>query len=65
MNIAPAAESAQVLNPEAGKNQRAVAGLEGNVAANVNDGYVKSFEKKEAPAHAVETFVGLQGVSSQ
>jgi len=44
MYRAPAAAEAQVLNPEAGKNRKVVAGLDGPAAERVNASYTKSFE---------------------
>ncbi len=61
----PAVQLAQTLNPEAGKNRKVVAGLDGAVAKNVDAAYVKSFETQKGSTRAVDTFVGLSGLSSQ
>jgi hypothetical protein len=53
----------QVLNPEAGKNRKVVAGLDGPAAAVVNESYVKGFDR-QTPTKATEAFVGLSGISN-
>lgn len=63
MYRAPAAAQSQILNPEAGKNRKVVAGLDGAAAGEVTKSYTKSFER-EVPKSASETFVGLSGISS-
>jgi len=49
----------QTLNPEAGRNQKVVAGLSGDAAQNVNDAYANSFGASEA----TEGFQGVEGLS--
>lgn len=49
-----AMKDAQTLNPEAGRNQKAVAGLGGAAAGKVNEAYVQSFG-------AADTAGGFQG----
>jgi hypothetical protein len=63
MYRAPQTAQAQILNPEAGKNQRVVAGLDGPAAEQVNASYVQSFERT-AETKAAQTFAGLAGISS-
>jgi len=63
MYRAPQTAQAQILNPEAGKNQRVVAGLDGPAAEQVNASYVNSFERT-AETKAAQTFAGLAGISS-
>ncbi len=63
MYRAPQTAQAQILNPEAGKNQRVVAGLDGPAAEQVNTTYVQSFERT-AETKAAQTFAGLAGISS-
>jgi hypothetical protein len=53
----------QTLNPEAGKNRKVVAGLDGPAAATVNKAYVEGFERQKA-TKATEAFVGLTGISN-
>jgi len=60
---APTAAHAQVLNPEAGKNRKVVAGMDGPAAEQVNKSYVKAFDR-EPPKKAIEGFAGLSGVSA-
>lgn len=54
----------QTLNPEASKNRKAVAGMDGAVARNVNESYQKTFQKK-APqgsnARAGLSYIGFEG----
>ena len=63
MYRAPQTAQSQILNPDAGKNRRVVAGLDGPAAEQVNQSYVKSFERT-AETKAVQTFAGLAGISS-
>ena len=60
----PAMVAAQTLNPEAGKNRKVVAGLDGAAAKNVELGYVNSFERKASTEKIGASFVGLSGISS-
>jgi hypothetical protein len=52
----------QTLNPDAGKNRRAVAGLEATAAANAYDGYSKSFIR--SPGTSTQGFQGTEGLGS-
>jgi hypothetical protein len=52
----------QVMNPEAGKNRKVVAGLDGNAAANVSESYSKTFIKTEK--QSTTSFQGLEGLST-
>jgi len=54
---------AQTLNPDASKNHKVVAGLDGTAASKVNESYTKTFDRK-APTSAVDTFAGLSGLSN-
>jgi hypothetical protein len=63
MYRAPEAARLQTLNPEAGKNHKVVAGLDGAAADQVNKSYVKGFER-QTETKAVQTFAGLAGISS-
>lgn len=47
----------QTLNPDASKNRKVVAGLDGRAAANTNTSYTKSFEVNR-PTSAKEAYVG-------
>lgn len=60
----PAMMAAQTLNPEAGRNRKVVAGLDGKAAASVNDAYAKSFQRQKAQVGATEGFQGLSGLST-
>ncbi|MFN2376859.1 MAG: hypothetical protein ABR538_10000 [Candidatus Binatia bacterium] len=64
-NAVPAMRQAQMLNPDAGRNRKAVAGLDGKVAANVQDGYAKSFQKQTTAQRATATFAGLEGLAAE
>lgn len=59
----PAVTRAQTLNPEAGKNRKVVAGLDGAAATQASASYVKSFER-QSPGKAVESFTGLSGIAN-
>lgn len=59
----PSMREAQTLNPDAGKNRKVVAGLDGRAGAKVSESYAKSFEKQQGQQKAVETFQGMSGVS--
>lgn len=59
----PAMRQAQMLNPDAGRNRKAVAGLDGKVAVNVQDGYAKSFQKQTTAQRATASFSGLEGLA--
>jgi len=59
----PSMRYAQTLNPEAGKNRKVVAGLDGNAAQNVSDSYANSFERK-AETDSTASFQGLEGLGS-
>jgi len=61
----PAMRQAQMLNPDAGRNRKAVAGLDGKVAAHVQDGYAKSFERKSTAQRATASFAGLEGLAAE
>jgi hypothetical protein len=63
MYRAPVVAQSQILNPEAGKNRKVVAGLDGPAAEQVNHAYVQSFER-EAETKAADTFSGLAGIAS-
>ena len=59
----PTINQSQVLNPDAGKNRKVVAGLDGAAAANVGVAYSKSFSKEQASqGRAALSFIGLQGI---
>ncbi len=60
----PAMRSAQTLNPEAGRNRKVVAGLDGAPAKSVSDGYAKSFQRQNSQVGATESFQGMGGLSS-
>jgi len=66
MDDAPRVTKSQILNPDAGRNPRVVAGLDAAVAKNVNESYQKSFVKADAgQQRAAMTFLGLQGIGDQ
>jgi hypothetical protein len=58
----PTVRAEQTLNPEAGKNRKVVAGLDGSAAVNVGEGYAKSFEREQG--QSTEGFQGLSSLSS-
>lgn len=60
----PSMREAQTLNPDAGKNRKVVAGLDGRAGAKVSEGYSKSFEKQQGQQKATESFQGMAGVSA-
>ena len=64
MAAVPAAERAQTLNPEAGRNRRVVAGLDGEAAKRVSESYAKSFSPEEQKPPSV-TFMGFKGVGNE
>lgn len=53
----PAVQEAQTLNPDASKNRKVVAGLDGHAAVATVAGYTKTFEASRATS-AKEAFVG-------
>jgi hypothetical protein len=59
----PTVIAEQTLNPEAGNNRRAVAGLDGTAAKNVGDGYAKTFVRQEG--QSTQSFQGLDALSSE
>jgi hypothetical protein len=65
MDTVPVMRLAQTLNPEAGKNHKAVTGLDAVAAQNVNASYEKSFVKAESTQKsAAQAFLGLAGLSN-
>jgi hypothetical protein len=58
----PTVKAEQTLNPEAGKNRKVVAGLDGKAAAKAGEGYVESFGEEQG--QSTESFQGLSGLSS-
>jgi hypothetical protein len=58
----PTVKAEQTLNPEAGRNRKVVAGLDGKAAQNVGEGYAKSFEREEG--QSTQGFQGLDSLSS-
>lgn len=61
----PAMRAAQILNPEASKNRKVVAGLDAQVAKNIHETYAKSFIKAESEQQrAGSVFLGLAGVAN-
>lgn len=60
----PAMMAAQTLNPDAGRNRKVVAGLDGAAGENVSDAYAKSFQRQKAQVGGTESFQGLSGLSS-
>ena len=58
----PTVKAEQTLNPEAGKNRRVVAGLDGVAGQNVADGYAKSFVRQEG--QSTSSFQGLEDLSA-
>jgi hypothetical protein len=57
----PAMQASQTLNPEAGKNHKVVAGLDGTVGKKVGDSYAKTFDGgKRVDANAA--FQGTEGL---
>jgi len=59
----PTVKAEQTLNPEAGRNRKVVAGLDGNAAKNVETGYAKSFQRSEGQSTA--GFQGMEGLSTE
>lgn len=55
----PAARLAQTLNPDAGKNRKVVAGLDGEAAKNTGAAYAKSFGKESKQADPSTATSGL------
>lgn len=51
----------QTLNPDAGKNRKVVAGLDGRAAAKLSTSYSKSFEAAKGGKGASQTFEGITG----
>lgn len=51
----------QTLNPDAGKNRKVVAGLEGKAAVNLSESYTKSFQAAKGGRGASEVFQGISG----
>jgi N-methylhydantoinase B/oxoprolinase/acetone carboxylase alpha subunit len=60
----PAMKAAQTLNPDAGKNRKVVAGLDGRAGANLSTTYAKSFEAAKGGRGASKTFEGISGVEN-
>lgn len=58
----PTVKAEQTLNPEAGRNRKVVAGLDGSAAVNVGDGYAKSFVRQEG--QSTQGFQGLDSLSA-
>jgi len=58
-----AMRDAQTLNPEAGRNRKAVVGLEGSAGGNVGNAYATSFVSEETRLDANEVFQGTAGLS--
>jgi len=58
----PTMRAAQTLNPDAGKNRKVVAGLDGRAGANLSTTYAKSFEAAKGGRGASRLFEGLSGV---
>src|SRR4029079_16037890 len=65
MDDAPRIVRSQILNPDAGRNPRVVAGLDAVVAQNINESYQKSFVGQQPGQRAAMTFLGLQGVGNE
>lgn len=57
----PAMQAAQTLNPEAGKNRKVVAGLDGTAGANVGEAYSQTFEGGER-VDPNSAFQGTEGL---
>lgn len=60
----PHMRHAQMLNPDAGRNQKVVSGLDANAAKHVGEAYATSFERTDAQKDSTEGFQGLQGLGS-